>query len=795
MADKPLYYGSSKGTPMYYGGGQPMANSGRGPMYYGAARPYGQYGAYGSYGSYGSYGGGSQNDGGSVIGTLTVSRILRVFSQRWLSIFVFLLVGLIASFAYYKISPVIYEAKSEFTMDTRRTSGRSASVIDQAMIDYGSDYAEIFNTRLSSWRSEKIVAMIISEYRTKFPASVVTDEEITTTLVDSILELQRNSRIITITVRSESPALAAALANAYASAIEALTDEENKARCDKAVSQLHALVDKQRREVEKVSKNLLDFRTAHKVDNLRSARDTVQQSLSKTTADILLLETEETQLTEWEKMLAAVQKDPKSYGSLSTGVPRAQEIATEYRAYQDASGEYEKLQFTFTENHPEVVAKKKETELAKQRFLDASARALQTGRSTLQVTRNRLTNLRTKRDELTNELASLGQRILLAESGLGILEADFGVANRVLENLIVQENEARNDAEANNEIITLGRRANEPQEPVLPKPILIFGIGVALSLMLGFFFVLVLDNLEDTVVNLSDIEGRLALKVLSVFPHVRRKQRQEVAKFAVTDKYSQFSEAVAGLRNLLDSPRYEAISHCLLVISTQPGEGKTITSNSIAISHAQTGRKVLLVDFDLRRPRLARIWGLDLTQETSFSHTLQRAGSEAPDFERLVNTTNVPGLDVIASLPPDGVSPSTIFGSRAVTEFFAWAREHYDRVIVDAPPYGIVGDVVSLAVQVDSVVIMCCPDRTHFKPIQHCSRTLTEAGANILGVVVNDVEIASVSAFSPATHRSYGYGSGYGYGYGYRPEAKSGDASAEDGGETIVEREEFTDDE
>ena len=793
MADKPLYYGSPKSSPIYYGGGQPMYGGSKGaPMYYGG-RQYGAYGAYGSYGSYGSYGGAQPGEDGTIVGTITIGRMLRVFAQRWLSVFVFFLVGLIISFAVYKISPTIYEATSEFTMDIRRSSGHGASAIDQAMVDYGTNYAEIFNTRLSSWRSEKIVKMIVDAYRTSSPTSVVTEDEIKATLADSTLELQRNSRIITITVRSKSPQLAAALANAYASAIEALTDEDNKARCDKAVSQLRASVDKVRREVEKISGQLTEFRTAHKVDNLKSSRETAQQSLTKTTTDILTLEREESQLVEWEKMLASVQDDPKSFGSLSTGIPRAQEIATEYRAFQDASGEYESLQFAYTENHPEVVAKAKEMELAKQRFLDAASRALQTGRAMLKVTRSQLASLRQKQEDLKNELSSLSQRIDLAESNIKILESDYGVANRVLEDLRMQENKARVDAEANNEIITLGRRATEPTKPVLPSPLIIFGAGMFLSLSLGLLFVLVLDNLEDTVVNLSDIEGRLALKVLAVFPHVRRKKREQVAKFAMEDKYSQFAEAVAGFRNLLDSPRYEAMSHCLLIISTQPGEGKTITSTSMAISYAQTGRKVLHVDFDLRRPRLARVWGIELTEERSFSHTLQKSNGTVPDFAALVNKSSVPGLDVIASLPPTGVSPATIFGSSVVSEFFTWARSNYDRIIVDSPPYGVVGDVVSLAALVDAVIIMCCPDRTHFKPIQYCSRSLTEAGANILGVIVNDVEVANASAFIPGhQHSRYTYGA-------YDGKGGDGDNPAEGAqagfSESPIDTEEFTDDE
>ena len=764
MSDKPIYYGGQGSSPMYYGG--------RKPMYYGAGKSYGAP-AYG-----GSYGGDPANGGGedgSVVGTITLSRMIRVVSQRWLSVFVFLIVGLIVAFAVYRISPTIYEAKSEFTMDMRRTTGGQGTLAELTP-DYGNTYAEIFNTRISDWRSEKVITKVIQQYRAGRPNSTVTDEELIEALADSELELIRNSRIITISVRSQSPELCAALANAYAESIEAFTDEENKLRCDKAVSQIHQNVERKRREVDKISQQRLEFRTSHKVDNLRSSRDTVQQGLSKTTADVLALETVETQLIEWEKMLSAVQKDPASYGNLSTSVPRAQEIAEEFRAYQDAEGQYQKLTFSFTDSHPEVIAAKRAVELSKQRFLDAAARALLTGRSTLKVTRNQLANLRQKQDDLRNELSSLEQRIILAESGLGQLDAEFDVATRVLEGLIMDENKARIEAESNNEIVRVGRPAGVPSKPVFPNPAIIFGAGIVLSLALGVLFVLIIDNLEDTVVNLADIEGRLALKVLAVLPHVRRKKREEVAKFLIEDKYSQFSEAVAGLRNLLDSPRYEALSHCLLVISTQPGEGKTITSTSLAISYAQSGRRTLHVDFDLRRPRLARIWNLSIDEAHSFSHVLQAAGKTTPDFAQLVNRTEQPGLDVIASLAPEGVSPATIFGSSVVPEFFKWARANYDHIIVDAPPYGIVGDVVSLSVLVDAVLIMCCPDRTHFKPIQYCSRSLTEAGANILGAIVNDIEVSNAHAFTPHAHGShYGkYGYGYGYGYGYQPKKEKG---------------------
>ncbi|MBQ6915228.1 MAG: hypothetical protein IJQ65_05865, partial [Kiritimatiellae bacterium] len=112
MANKPLYYGSSSkpsygGSPAYYGKGP--AYYGKGPTYYGAGRSYGTYGSP-------QYGGGGGADDGSIVGTITIGRMMRVVSQRWLSVFVFLLVGLVVAFVVYRISPTIYEARSEFTL-------------------------------------------------------------------------------------------------------------------------------------------------------------------------------------------------------------------------------------------------------------------------------------------------------------------------------------------------------------------------------------------------------------------------------------------------------------------------------------------------------------------------------------------------------------------------------------------------------------------------------------------------------------------------------------------------------
>ncbi len=227
---------------------------------------------------------------------------------------------------------------------------------------------------------------------------------------------------------------------------------------------------------------------------------------------------------------------------------------------------------------------------------------------------------------------------------------------------------------------------------------------------------------------------------------------------------------MAGLRNLLDSPRYQEMSKVLLCMSTQPGEGKTITSCGLAISCAQSGQKTLLVDFDLRRPRIARIFEKQSSDFQSLATTLAKGDSAL--LESLPVSSGIDNLDLVLSKASSEISPANLMGTGIIVEFFTWAREHYDRVIIDSPPFGIVGDVMTLASLVDSVMIMCCPDRTRFRPIKYAARHLTESGARVIGVIVNDVDFGRRNQFSQYDYHyryAYRYTSRYGaYGQGKR---------------------------
>ena len=368
-------------------------------------------------------------------------------------------VVVITTCVVYFNSPRIYEAKSEFTIDVRRRQGGNGTGAASSDRDsYGSAYEEIFNTRQSDWRSEGIFTKVIQQYRANYPNSQVTDKDLVEMLASSELELVRHSRLITISVRSKSPELAAALANAYAEAIESFTDEANKKRCDK-------------------------------VDNLHAELAILNQSLQTATADVEEYEKRVAAGSEWVKVLQTVQKNPEAIGKLLKDVPRSSEIAAAYTKLQTVKTELATLKTQYTREHPAVVAKEGELDVISKEFDENVKRALATAQGDLTANKNQLDWFKRKCESLNKYIADIGQKSVRADVGLKQLEQGTNVSREIYQDLLQKENEHRIVAEQNYEIIRVGYPAQIPTEPILPNPKVIFGLGAVLLLVIVVSYV------------------------------------------------------------------------------------------------------------------------------------------------------------------------------------------------------------------------------------------------------------------------------------------------------------------
>jgi len=141
-------------------------------------------------------------------------------------------------------------------------------------------------------------------------------------------------------------------------------------------------------------------------------------------------------------------------------------------------------------------------------------------------------------------------------------------------------------------------------------------------------------------------------------------------------------------------------------------------------------------------------------------------GQDTSLFDQLPQKTACENLEIVTSRPTRDISAAEIMGSRMVRDFMTWAESRYDRVIVDSPPYGIVSDVVSLAGLTGSLAMVCRPNKSRKRATQHAVKRLYEAGAHVLGVIVNDVDFSKGSFLSNYSYKDthYNYRDKYGTG-------------------------------
>ena len=202
----------------------------------------------------------------------------------------------------------------------------------------------------------------------------------------------------------------------------------------------------------------------------------------------------------------------------------------------------------------------------------------------------------------------------------------------------------------------------------------------------------------------------------------------------------------------------------IVVTSSLQGEGKSITAINLAISYAMTDRKVLIIDCDMRRPKLARL--LQMGAKVGLSNLILNPGL----LNEAIKPTHVPGLDVILSgnVPPN---PSELLSSAYMVKLITQLREQYDYIFLDSPPVNIVTDAVVLASKSDGVIFLVRANYSERGSVIHAVEQLEYAKAKILGFVLNGVDMQIMRyGYRKSRYRGYfryGYGK-YGYGkYGY----------------------------
>ncbi len=308
-----------------------------------------------------------------------------------------------------------------------------------------------------------------------------------------------------------------------------------------------------------------------------------------------------------------------------------------------------------------------------------------------------------------------------------------------------------------------------PEEPIKPNKKMNLLLGFMVGLGLGVGIVFVREYMDTSVRSIEDIE-REGLTVLGSIPMITPQRVSRHIKGmngngggGITDIESRLvthlapkspiSEAYRSLRTNIQYTRAEKPIKTVVVTSSGPGEGKSTSTANLAITLAQMGVKTLLIDTDLRRPVQHGIFGVDR------SNGLTNVLVGKVTTENAIRPTKIEGLDLLTAgtLPPN---PSELLGSKTMEKFIEKVSEIYDMVLFDSPPVIAVTDSAVLASKLDGVILVVKSGETNRDAMSRARVLLQNVHANILGIMLNGVNVENMYGSYYYYYHYYYYGEG-----------------------------------
>jgi capsular exopolysaccharide synthesis family protein len=267
-------------------------------------------------------------------------------------------------------------------------------------------------------------------------------------------------------------------------------------------------------------------------------------------------------------------------------------------------------------------------------------------------------------------------------------------------------------------------------------------MGCAFAVALAFGF----EYLDSRIRTPDEIKAHLGIPYLGLVPAVASKDMPGETPLLSNEVPPGFSEAMRAIRTAVVFSSAEEGARSIVITSTGPGEGKTVVSSNLGISLAQAGQRTILIDADMRRPRVHEVFGM--AQEPGLSNVL--VGTS--DVDSILTTSSTPNLFVLGAghLPPN---PAELLGSKRYQALLADLRKRFDWVIIDAPPVMAVTDAAVVANGATGVVFVVGSEMTSRRNALAAIERLTAAKAHFIGGILNRADVQKHSYYYSTYYR------------------------------------------
>jgi len=554
-----------------------------------------------------------------------------------------------------------------------------------------------------------------------------------TSLISNGIEVKHveNNNIVTLSFTSPSPVLAQMIVNAVSDAyIEVILDIKMDASRRK-LAWMTEKAEKERSKLEKAEKNLQEYLQTNKIITIGDRITGLPKKLDEVSSQLSQAEIK-------RKELEAINNQVRQIGE---GLENAETIKA---LTADATLQSIRMQILQSDQNITELSKKygPKHPVLKRAFSEKAAlelkrkqeieRIIKSLKNEYELAQTKESNLRKLLQKTQKEAIYLNEKFVQ----YNILKREIDT-NRSLYNVLIKKiNESRITDQAETVRIWVVEAAKTPRLPSNRRIKKISLIGVLLGLFSGIGLAFFLEYLDQTVKSADELEERLGVPLLGVSLLSKTKDKK-VEKCILEQDIPHFTENYKAIRTALLLSSAETPPRCLLVTSTLPGEGKTTVAINLAATLAtQTDKKVLLIDADLRKPSLAKIFGLDNSHGLSTLLT-----GETDEFdENDIRQGPVEDLYFITS-GPHPPNPSELLGSERMSALINLMQKKYDFVVIDSPPVLSVTDSIVLSKIVGGTIFVIKAGKSTYEIVNKGLKLLAGVHARVLGVVLNAVDV------------------------------------------------------
>ncbi len=556
----------------------------------------------------------------------------------------------------------------------------------------------------------------------------------------------RDSNLVNISFMSAKPEEAKKIVNRHAGEYINENLEVRFAASNDAVKWLQKQVLVKKELLEKAEHSLQAYKEEKNIVSLEDKQNIIVQKLEDLNLKLTNARTERMKL---ETIYNLTKKYDGKQEMLETipEIIESDQISALNNIHVSLRTEIEKLSQRYGKNHPTMIREVMKAESLKIKISEEIVKLAKSIEAKYKVTLSQEENLSKALEEQKIVALQLNRDAL----AYGTLKRESEGERAMYEILLKRLKETDMTGKLQTSNIRIVDFAETPRRSIKPRKKRNVLLGAILGLFIGIGLAFFLEYLDNTIKRPEDVERYLGIPLLGI---IEKFKTQDSTSELITHELpkSVISEAIRSVRTSIMFSMIDKPKKLIMVTSSVAGEGKTFTASNLACAVAQTGKNTLLVDTDLRKPRVNEVFSVKRKPGLS-NHLIG-----VDDLKSIVRTTSVPNLSIVTCgiIPPN---PSEMLESTLMEKFCEAVREKFDVVIFDTPPSMTVTDGVVLSRNMDGVIITIKSGSTVKNTVKRCISQLTSGKCEMLGAVINYVDIVKGGYY----YHYYGHYYKYGY--------------------------------